>query len=164
MDIELYNYCDKLFWEWRSGNLKPAGVSRKDEDDPTAHLNAGVSFQTMEMQPAGMAFKRDNADFMNNFYVDIICRSFTNIEEVQRQYKESNESNKNKASLKELESLKEHWNGELNNEASTHFNGIDQKLLEGVGGGDLSKMKNENMKEKLNNKIKSNYIEDLVDM
>ena len=29
-----------------------------------------------------MTFKRDNADVMNNFFVNIVSRSYTNIEEI----------------------------------------------------------------------------------
>jgi len=31
--------------------------------------------------PTGLTFKRDNADVMNNFFVNIVTRSYTNIEE-----------------------------------------------------------------------------------
>jgi len=36
----------------------------------------------MAAAPPGMIFKRDNADVMNNFFVNIVARSYTNIEEV----------------------------------------------------------------------------------
>lgn len=35
----------------------------------------------MSEAPSGVVFRRDNADFMNNFFVNIVARSFTDIEE-----------------------------------------------------------------------------------
>jgi hypothetical protein len=40
-----------------------------------------------------MTYKRDNADFMNNFFVNIIARSFTDIEEFLKAQEESFEAN-----------------------------------------------------------------------
>lgn len=37
-------------------------------------------------------FKRDNADFMNNFFVSITANSFTNIEEILRNNAEDSNS------------------------------------------------------------------------
>lgn len=118
MDIENYNYVDQLFFEWRSGKLAEPGANKDEESNG---LNAGVSFLTMEMQPNGLSFKRDNADFMNNFFVDIVCRSFTSIEEQQRQFRENNEANKKAVILKELDQLKNVWRDEIENETSNNF-------------------------------------------
>jgi len=43
----------------------------------------------MAAAPAGMSFKRDNADFMNNFFVNIIALSFTDIVEFLQQQEEN---------------------------------------------------------------------------
>lgn len=36
----------------------------------------------LTMQPVGITFKRDNADVMNNFFINMATHSFTNIEEI----------------------------------------------------------------------------------
>jgi len=102
MDIELYNYTDIALNDYRSGKLhadvermlkKPVKDGLEEDEDSTNDFNAGVSFLPMSAEPAHMSFKRDNADFMNNFFVDIVVRSFTNIEEIHRQARENNEHN-----------------------------------------------------------------------
>ena len=117
MDLELYNYIDVLMNDYKTGKLHNSDQGKRrltreeqEEEEKGNGLNAGVSFLPMTAQPAGFTFKRDNADFMNNFFVDIVCRSFTNIEEIHRQNRENNEQNKKAAVLKELGRLKEHWN------------------------------------------------------
>jgi hypothetical protein len=58
---------------------------RKQElnaDKEAVRLNAASSFLTMDMQPTGIIFKRDNADVMNNFFINLVATSFTDIEEV----------------------------------------------------------------------------------
>jgi len=90
MDIELYNYTEVLLSDYRAGKLgivKGKGRLSKEEieaEEKGTGINAGVSFLPMSAQPSGVIFKRDNADFMNNFFIDITCRSFTNIEELHR--------------------------------------------------------------------------------
>lgn len=102
MDVEIFNYSDVLFTNFRSGKLedivsvnkiKTAGKGAGDEID-TGGFNAGVSVLMLKDQPAGVQFKRNNSDFMNNFYVDIVCRSFTNIEDIHRASQENQELNK----------------------------------------------------------------------
>lgn len=58
---------------------------QEEENEKAAvKMNAGVSFNPMAAQPPGVTFKRDSADFMNNFFVNIVANSFTNIEEILR--------------------------------------------------------------------------------
>jgi hypothetical protein len=44
-------------------------------------MNAAASCLLMKHASPGNPFRRDNSDFMNNFWVNIVARSFTNIEE-----------------------------------------------------------------------------------
>ena len=89
MDIEMYNYIDLLLYEYRSGKLKDDSKTVKgtDEDEASQNqvlgktLNAGVVVLVQGAEPAGWTYKRPNHDFMNNFFVNICARSFTNIEE-----------------------------------------------------------------------------------
>ena len=80
MDLETYNYLDVVFKDYRSGNLTKENDKKNDKSE--SDLNAGISFLTLEMAPNGMSFKRNNADFMNNFFINIVARSFTNIEDL----------------------------------------------------------------------------------
>lgn len=95
MDIELYNYCDLLFYNYRNGKLDDIRKKKRSETIQNENgFNAAMSFLLMGSAPPGLTFKRDNADFMNNFFVDIVCRSFTNIEEIHRQNIENIQQNK----------------------------------------------------------------------
>ena len=78
MDLELYNYSDTIFRDYRAGKLTRENDKKNDKGD--SGLNAGVSFLTMAMAPVGYTFKRNNSDFMNNFFIQIVTRSFTDIE------------------------------------------------------------------------------------
>ena len=93
MDIELYSYLEVLFKDYRSGKvaveiaaakIKKKNAGKTDELSQfvgTLRLHASRVFLPMSSAPAGLSFKRDNADVMNNFFVNIVTRSFTNIEE-----------------------------------------------------------------------------------
>lgn len=45
-----------------------------------------------ESEPAGVKFRRNNIDFVNNFFVDLVAISFTNIKEMQQTNKEDVEN------------------------------------------------------------------------
>ena len=79
MDIEIYNYIDILLHQYRSGTL--TNKKKQDEEEGGNNMNAGVVALLMDMAPEGMTFKRANHDFMNNFFVNIVARSYTDIEE-----------------------------------------------------------------------------------
>jgi hypothetical protein len=96
MDIECYNYVDDMLHQHRSGKLtdkknnkfKDAG----EETGMTAGFNSGVVFLPMSSSPSYLTYRRDNADFMNNFFINIIARSFTDIEEFLKVQEESKDS------------------------------------------------------------------------
>lgn len=85
-------------------------------------LNAGVVVLVQGAEPAGWTYKRPNHDFMNNFFVNICARSFTNIEEFLKSQEENKDKNKKENALKELEKIKDHWKETMVNEAQDHFN------------------------------------------
>jgi hypothetical protein len=90
MDIELYNFFEVLMGDYKQGRLTSENLQKErkkflkqDETNKgAARLNSGVSFLSKDMQPVGVTFKRDNSDVMNNFFVNIVSHSFTNIDEI----------------------------------------------------------------------------------
>ena len=91
MDIENYNYIDLVFREYHDGLLTEE-VRRKQnekllqsEDEINKEkLHAAEVLLLMEKAPPGMEFKRDNIDFVNNFFISLVALSFTNILEEQQ--------------------------------------------------------------------------------
>ena len=79
MDIEIYNYIDILLHDFRSGRLNNKPKKDAEEEGAGDGMNAGVVALLVDMAPEGMTFKRVNHDFMNNFFVNIIARSYTDI-------------------------------------------------------------------------------------
>jgi len=97
MDIETYNYIDDTFHHYRSGKLVDHSKSKKKGEEEattgaTSGFNAGVVFLPMSACPSYLTYKRDNADFMNNFFINIIARSFTDIEDFLKQQEENNDN------------------------------------------------------------------------
>ena len=65
---------------------------------------------------------------MNNFYVDITCRSFTNIEETHKLALENTQLNKQNAALKELQSLNEIWTRDVDMAVGTSIGRYDDAV------------------------------------
>ena len=131
MDIEIYNYIDILLHEYRKGTLNN---KKKDEESEAGNgMNAGVVALLVEMAPEGMTFKRINHDFMNNFFVNIVARSYTDIEEFLRTQEENKDQNKQVNQLKELEKVRDEWKTTLVNEAQQQFSQFDEKILKNSG-------------------------------
>jgi len=95
MDIETYNYADDVFHQYRAGKLvdynklKKAGDNSEAEAAAASGFNSGVVFLPMTACPSYLTYKRDNADFMNNFFINIIARSFTDIEDFLKAQEEN---------------------------------------------------------------------------
>jgi hypothetical protein len=98
MDIECYNYVDDMLHQFRSGKLtdKKTGKSKDaaEETGIAASFNSGVVFLPMISCPSYLTYRRDNADFMNNFFINIIARSFTDIEEFLKAQEVNKDSSK----------------------------------------------------------------------
>lgn len=62
---------------------------------------------------------------MNNFFVDIVCRAFTNIEEIHKAAAENKELLVQNEALKELKDLRAHW-----------FEGIDKIIDNNISNYD----------------------------
>ena len=67
----------------------------------------------MTGQPSYMSYKRDNADFMNNFFVNIIARSFTDIEEFLKAQEENKDNSAAVQTATELKLIKDDWKQQL---------------------------------------------------
>jgi hypothetical protein len=100
MDIELYSYIEVVFKDFRSGKMADELRANRDRRKGnkseelsvmvgTLRLHASRVFMAMGSAPSGLTFKRDNADVMNNFFVNIVTRSYTNIEEYLQQRQEN---------------------------------------------------------------------------
>jgi len=117
MDIETYNYIDDVFHQYRSGKLlADKQGKKKNEAEATGiskDFNAGVAFLPMTACPSYLTFKRDNADFMNNFFINIIARSFTDIEEFLKQQEDSKDNSAAVQTALELKSVRNEWKQEL---------------------------------------------------
>ena len=72
----------------------------------------------MTAAPVGLTFKRDNADVMNNFFVNIVTRSYTNIEEYLQAQADSVEKDKQRQTMKELEAISKTWKSGVFNDVS----------------------------------------------
>jgi len=78
MDVEIFNYTHVLLTDYFSGALaKETQAQRltkkafKDSENlkTGSSMNAGVSCLLIKHAPPNITFYRDNADFMNNFFV-----------------------------------------------------------------------------------------------
>lgn len=93
-------------------------------------LHASRVFLVFGAAPNGLVFKRDNADVMNNFFVNIVTRSYTNIEEYLQQRQENVEMQKQKETLKELENIQKSWTTGIYQEVNTQLDTFDKNIIE----------------------------------
>lgn len=89
----MYSYYEVVFRDFKSGKMqqeinqvkdKKRGGNKSEELSQvigSLRLHASRIFLPSTLAPSGLTFKRDNADVMNNFFVSIVTRSYTNIEE-----------------------------------------------------------------------------------
>ena len=137
MDIELFNYFEILMKEYQTGQLTPENLERdkkkfmKQEENAEKQeikFNAGITFNPMTAQPAGIKFKRDNADFMNNFFVNIVANSFTNIEEILRNAADDSNAKAIKQSLSNFQKVEKVWRNKLINSVNKQFQSYDNVI------------------------------------
>lgn len=157
MDIELYSYLEIVFRDFRSGKMaqevqqqKDRKKTNKQEDIATyvsgLRLHASVQFLPVSSAPSGMTFKRDNADVMNNFFVNIVTRSYTEIDEILLSQHENVEAQKQKETLKELEGIKKNWTTGIFTEVSQQFDKFDKNIMEiqkSMGGNNIDDAKSQ---------------------
>lgn len=141
MDIELYCYLECVFRDYRSGKIAAEVYEKRDSKTKSKgedlvvyvaglRLHASMMFNPVTSAPAGIFYKRDNADVMNNFFINIVTRSYTNIEEYLLNLHENIESQKQKETLKELEGVKKTWAATIYSDVTQQFDTFDKTILE----------------------------------
>lgn len=161
MDIELYNYIDILLKDYKSGKLAHdqnekknlAKKTNEEEKKDGPQLNAGVVLLTTNTAPPGYTYKRDNSDVMNNFFIEIVTRSFTNIEEVLKSQRDNVLQKKQAETLAELERVKKNWDKSIYSEVNANFDNYDKTILKSHAAAQKNPLKeiapnsDQNMKE-----------------
>ena len=130
MDIELYNYVDKVLRKLRMGKLldelkqkaagtgsnenEPGGDAQEakasdeaandDEDDETKKVDGVFA---IEIGPDGVPLKRNPSDVMNNFFVQFAVLSFTELEKELIALQNNGELRRLQKFEKEVEAKKE---------------------------------------------------------
>ena len=82
----------------------------------------------MAQQPAGITFKRDNADVMNNFFINMVSYSFTNIEEVLKVNAEDNNAKAVKETLTDFKKVENVWTNKIKIAAEKEMNKFDNTI------------------------------------
>lgn len=67
---------------------------------------------------------------MNNFFVDIVCRAFTNIEEIHKAAAENKELLVQNEALKELKDLKLHWSEGIDKIVDNNISNYDTQIMQ----------------------------------
>lgn len=142
MDIELFSYLEILFRDVRSGKIaeelaayrggkkrQPGKLEELTSFVGDIRLHASTVFLPMTSAPSGLTFKRDNADVMNNFFVNIVTRSYTNIEEYLQARADNVELSKQRETLKELESISKSWQSGMYSEVTQQYTEFDKQIL-----------------------------------
>lgn len=97
MDIEMYNYWDIVLRKLRMGILRQ-DITDKENKNKQGELDAEEALKIAEVDeeddetkkiegimsiiigPDGSPLKRNNSDVMNNFYIQIIVKAYTEID------------------------------------------------------------------------------------
>jgi len=115
MDIELYNFVHVVFSDYRSGRYRVEKKTKDDKDDNEQMFSKVLreKIDYIYMEPASQIELdltwRSNSDIMNNYFIEIVARSFTDIEEILFQKFENSDAIKQEATVKELNLLKVSW-------------------------------------------------------
>ena len=150
MDVEIYNYFDIILREYVNGRLTYDNLQKERkrliEEDLTQasqksgqmKLNAGVVYITNSQAPVGHSsnfiqvkgyqLQRDNIDVMNNYYINISSRAFTNIEDILENQRDNIELQKQKETLTELEKVRDAWSNEILDEVNQQYERLDKVI------------------------------------
>ena len=85
-------------------------AGQNDEDDEMRKVD-GI-FPT-GLGPDGALLKRNNSDFMNNFFINYCVRSFTNIDQVVTETRNNGQGTRLEKFKKELEQQKQRWDRQI---------------------------------------------------
>lgn len=99
----------------------------RDEDARKISLiSPNLVFLPQSQAPSGKIYYRDNIDFMNNFYVDVVTRAFTDIEKRIADKDQKHNELEEKKKMSVLNSLKESWK----NEMIADYEAQNEKIIE----------------------------------
>jgi hypothetical protein len=132
MDIENFNYFEILLREYKQGKYLRGHIP------VFPNINRGHVFLPMDLSPPGMTFKRDNQRFINNFYVELITKAFTNYENDVKEKKYLFNHESSLAQVTELQTLNKIWKEELLEKDSDFVNRVESKLLVLTSPGELN--------------------------
>lgn len=148
MDIELYNYFEILMRDYNQGLLTQENLDKdrkkfmkaeENAEKSATRLNAASSFLSMAMQPVGITFKRDNSDVMNNFFINIVSTSFTDIEEILRNNSDGTNEKAIKQTLLDFSKVEKTWKEKVTKQVNQQLQSYDEQInvhnkkLQGVG-------------------------------
>ena len=71
--------------------------------------------------PPGLEFKRDNADFMNNFFTNVTARSFSDIEEHWKTMSEDTKYQQEQNIQNSIQKMKPIWKTEIEKNISSQM-------------------------------------------
>ena len=145
MDIEMYNYWDIIMRKMRMGILRTDIANKEskqksggevvqeevkaqeldEEDDETKKIDG---IHAIIIGPDGVPLKRNNSDVMNNFYIQIIVKAYT---EIDAQLAELLQ-NSNKARERKMESFIQTTQEKWKDMTQGQFNHYSGKFVQNV--------------------------------
>lgn len=129
MDIEMFNYVDVLHRKFFMGKLAAevamksngkanlaeengaqdaaaVAVDEDDDDDETKKID-GI-FKIL-IGPDGVPLKRNNSDVVNNFYINYVVRSYTNIDQTLNEIRQNSNRARESKMSNLIERQKDEW-------------------------------------------------------
>jgi len=168
MDIELYNYIDVVLRKLKMGKLEEEinqktnnkAASQEDVDQKAAELEANEDEDDDELKkvdgifpikigPDGVPLKRNNSDVMNNFFINIACRSFTDIDKALQELANNGESRRQAKFDAYIQEQKTVWEQDMTmafNEQGVKYSQFikrDLSRIEETSQAEIQKMKTE---------------------
>ena len=129
MDIEMFNYIDVLHRKYFMGKLaaevamksngkaelaeenvaQEAGAAAVDEDDDDDETKKIDGIFKILIGPDGVPLKRNNSDVVNNFYINYVVRSYTNIDQTLNEIRQNSNRARESKMSNLIEKQKEEW-------------------------------------------------------
>lgn len=137
-DIELFNYTEILLTLYKRGlltnqNLRIEAEMLKQKDaEPLkvmGHIiNSGDAWVTGEDASAhSIKLNRNHGDPANNYYINIVSRSFTDIEQTIREIQENKEANELRNQFEEVGKLQGIWKTTVDDMVHKQFDRIHKQ-------------------------------------
>mmetsp|Transcript_20870 Transcript_20870/g.32211 ORF Transcript_20870/g.32211 Transcript_20870/m.32211 type:complete len:159 (+) Transcript_20870:175-651(+) len=136
MDIEMYNFTHNVFADYRSGKFKQERAKSQYYERSNQMFEKVLKekidyvFMPLPHQIDSDLTMRCNSDVMNNYFIEIAARSFTDIEEVLYNKFENPEALKQMATIEETKSLQPFWTKEVGDLIRSVFKKMEKKVEE----------------------------------